>query len=530
MSVVSNGFDLLLPVATKVSTGTDVLILNGGGSSFTVKTNTGATVVTIAPGEMWYLYLTDNSTTHGTWGTTQFGVGTSTIDAGSLSGSGISADGNTLNQSHPIAVFSSPSSITAVHRAKVIVYTGGSGTISLPSASSLGDGFFTLIRNEGTGSITIEPDGSELIDSTLSIVIQPGESAQIHCSGLGFYTVGLGRSIYYNFTQLTKDVSASGTFTLTTQESSNKLLTFIGNPSSSTYVVVPAVVSVYYVYNNATTAQDITIKTTGGVGVAVSQSERAILFCDGTDVYAAQSTSVSSNISILDGTESSPSLNFASTTNTGLYKSGTVDIGFAVDGSHIGAVTAAGLEVLKVGPDSNSMHTLPDVSSDTVALLTATQTLTNKTLSAPIISSISNTGTLTLPTSTDTLVGRTTTDTLTNKTLSTGTSINAEVLNTSTSAMQMPSGTEAQRPTGAAGKFRFNSELAKFEGHNGTAWGSVGGGATGGGSDEVFVQNGQTVTTNYTIPAGKNAMSAGPITVNDGVVVTISSGSRWVVV
>ena len=54
---------------------------------------------------------------------------------------------------------------------------------------------------------------------------------------------------------------------------------------------------------------------------------------------------------------------------------------------------------------------------NTVATLTGTQTLTNKTLTTPIISSISNTGTLTLPTSTDTLVGRATTDTLTNKTL-----------------------------------------------------------------------------------------------------------------
>lgn len=62
--------------------------------------------------------------------------------------------------------------------------------------------------------------------------------------------------------------------------------------------------------------------------------------------------------------------------------------------------------------------TLPDAAG-TVVLDTATQTLTNKTLTAPVISSISNTGTLTLPTSTDTLVGRATTDTLTNKTLTT---------------------------------------------------------------------------------------------------------------
>ena len=59
-----------------------------------------------------------------------------------------------------------------------------------------------------------------------------------------------------------------------------------------------------------------------------------------------------------------------------------------------------------------------NVDIDTIAVTTsATQTLTNKTLTTPIISSISNTGTVTLPTSTDTLVGKATTDTLTNKTL-----------------------------------------------------------------------------------------------------------------
>jgi hypothetical protein len=71
--------------------------------------------------------------------------------------------------------------------------------------------------------------------------------------------------------------------------------------------------------------------------------------------------------------------------------------------------------------------------------------------------------------------------------------------------------------------------VAKFEGYNGTSWGSVGGGATGGGSDAVFVENDQTVTADYTIPANKNASSTGPITVDDGVSVTVSSGSRWVV-
>jgi len=55
-------------------------------------------------------------------------------------------------------------------------------------------------------------------------------------------------------------------------------------------------------------------------------------------------------------------------------------------------------------------------------------------------------------------------------------------------------------------------------------------GATGGGSDEVFYENGQTVTTNYTITNGKNAMCAGPITINSGVTVTVGSGENLTIV
>lgn len=95
---------------------------------------------------------------------------------------------------------------------------------------------------------------------------------------------------------------------------------------------------------------------------------------------------------------------------------------------------------------------------------------------------------------------------------------------------QIPQGTTAQRPTGAAGMFRYNTSLAQYEGHNGSAWGKVGGGATGGGSDDIFIENGQTVNTNYTITSGKNALSAGAITIASGITVTVPSGSVWTIV
>lgn len=99
-----------------------------------------------------------------------------------------------------------------------------------------------------------------------------------------------------------------------------------------------------------------------------------------------------------------------------------------------------------------------------------------------------------------------------------------------TGSAVLPAGTTAQRDgTPQAGYFRFNSTLNVFEGYNGSAWGGVGG-ATGGGSDRVFYENGQTVTTNYTITDGQNAMSAGPITINSGVTVTVGAGEVWTVV
>jgi hypothetical protein len=100
-----------------------------------------------------------------------------------------------------------------------------------------------------------------------------------------------------------------------------------------------------------------------------------------------------------------------------------------------------------------------------------------------------------------------------------------------TGSAGVPSGTTAQRDgTPAAGYFRFNSTLGKFEGYNGSAWGSVGGGATGGGSDEWAVEHSNTITQSYTISSGKNVISAGPMTINSGVTVTVPSGSAWSIV
>ena len=105
-----------------------------------------------------------------------------------------------------------------------------------------------------------------------------------------------------------------------------------------------------------------------------------------------------------------------------------------------------------------------------------------------------------------------------------------DVTVTSTGFVLISAGTTAQRPVSPAnGQIRYNTTTSQFEGYQGGAWGQLGGGATGAGGDEVFVENSRVVTTNYTSPVGKSAESVGPITINSGITVTVSSGERWVV-
>lgn len=102
-----------------------------------------------------------------------------------------------------------------------------------------------------------------------------------------------------------------------------------------------------------------------------------------------------------------------------------------------------------------------------------------------------------------------------------------------TGAIDVAAGTTGQRPgTPSNGMLRYNTTDNAFEGYVNGAWGEIGGGggATGGGTDQVFYENDQTVTTNYTLTASTNAMSAGPITINSSVVVTVGSGQTWTIV
>lgn len=106
-------------------------------------------------------------------------------------------------------------------------------------------------------------------------------------------------------------------------------------------------------------------------------------------------------------------------------------------------------------------------------------------------------------------------------------------LTSTTRGFRAPAMTTTQRNaivSPVAGLLIYNTTLSVYQVYNGAIWTSVGGGATGAGTDAIFWENDKTITTNYTITTNKNAMTAGPVTINDGVVVTIPDGSVWTVV
>lgn len=117
----------------------------------------------------------------------------------------------------------------------------------------------------------------------------------------------------------------------------------------------------------------------------------------------------------------------------------------------------------------------------------------------------------------------------TNFTSIAGTASNLSINN----QLVIPAGTSAQRPSVAAnGMLRYNTTTGAYEGFNAGQWGTIGGaaGAKGGANDQLFWENGTTMTASYTITSNTNAMTAGPITINDGVVVTVPDGSTWTIV
>jgi len=339
VTATTGGLELLLPVATQVSVGEAVIIRNVGSNAFTVTNNSGGTIINIASGIADYIYLTDNTTANGTWATVTFGAGTSSANASALAGYGLYPIATTLNQQYVTANFYSNQTLDATNRAEFIVWAGGAGTLTLPSSASVGNGWFVMIANDGTGILNIALQGTDKIDGNTSKQLQISESFVVVCNGSGFNSFGYGQATQFVFTQLALVVTG-GTLTETNAQASNLIQEFSGTLTSNQIIVLPSTVQLYSVTNNTTGSFNLTFKTVavGGATVTVPQSTSVILICDGTNVYNATSGAVSSitSLTLGNGSTSVPSLKFTGDVNSGLYLPSTGTLGFVIGNTEVG--------------------------------------------------------------------------------------------------------------------------------------------------------------------------------------------------
>ena len=355
MEVTTTGVsELWMPPANQASVGQDALIRNIGGEDFDVMDFAGInTIVTVLAGEAQYIYITDNGTEEGTWGIIAFGIGSSGADAATLAGYGLVAIGQTLNQSQPVTTFSSNYTAVFADLANAYVWTGGAGTLTLTSASTLGNSWFMLLRNAGTGSLTVAGSGGQLINGSTSIALQPTDSCILVCSGTAFYTVGLGKSTQFAFTQLTKAVT-TGTYTLTAAEAANVVQKYTGTLTGNVTIIVPPTVQVYYI-QNATVggASNYTVTLTtnaGGSNATIASNQQATLICDSVNLVNANTVLAgSSSIGLIDGTVSSPALYFGSEVSTGLYRAASGEYNIAILGVLRSTLSATGLAIVGTG-------------------------------------------------------------------------------------------------------------------------------------------------------------------------------------
>jgi hypothetical protein len=336
---------LIMPPATQVSVGQTALIRNIGANTFTVKDYAGGTIVSIASGIAQYIYTTSNTTAAGTWSTVTFGAGTSAANAATLAGYGLTAIGTTLNQSYEVVNYYGSATLPSSVRAQFNVWSSGVGTLTLPSSSSVGENWFCMIRNNGTGILTITPQGTDTIDGNANQQLQLTESLVIVCNGTGWNTFGLGRSNSFAYTQLALTITG-GTTTLTSAQAANTIQEYSGVLTSNQIIVVPSTVQLYTFTNNSTGACSLTIKTAvfGGATVVVPQGDSLVVICDGTNVYNAASGSASSitSLTLGNGSLAVPSLKFSGDLNTGLYLPTSGKLGFVIANTLAGYFDSTG--------------------------------------------------------------------------------------------------------------------------------------------------------------------------------------------
>jgi hypothetical protein len=337
------GLTIFLPQGNQGSVGSDILIRNFGANSFIVANFSGGSSVTVDPGVAIYFYLSDNTTVNGVWQNVTFGAGTSSADAATLQGAGLTTIAGKLAVTSNISRVSTVPTISDASRATSFIWEGGNNTFNLPSPIGLSTGWWIAFRNNGTGALTIQPQGISLINGENNIIANPGDSGYVmyEQSTGNFFTIGYTIPSNVTFTAATYDVDSIVGSTLSLVSYAPIIQTYValsGSRSSTLNVVLPAITQMYVLVNKVPvgTYSTITfqISGSGGPSFSLAGNTVATVISDGNTIFSLTSAAVDSFYAI-NGTASSPPFSFLSDTNTGMYLVGANVLGLTANGSQI---------------------------------------------------------------------------------------------------------------------------------------------------------------------------------------------------
>jgi len=345
-------------------------------------------------------------------------------------GTGVTSSTGTV----AVVLSNSPTLITpALGTPSAAVLTNATNLPISTGVSGLGTGVATLLATPSSANlasaITDETGSGSLVFATSPTLVTPilgtpTSGTLTNATGLPISTgvsgLGTGVATFLATPSSANLISAvtdeTGTGSLVFATSPTLVTPALGTPTSGVATnltglpLTTGVTGLLPVANGGTATATPSIVAGTNITVTGTWPNQTITASGGSGSVTSVSVVSANGFAGTVATATSTPAITVSTSITGVLKGNGTAISAATAGTDY--VTPTGTETLTNKTIAYGSNTLTDVVG-----VTATQTLTNKTLTAPIISSISNTGTLTLPTSTDTLVGRATTDTLTNKTL-----------------------------------------------------------------------------------------------------------------
>ena len=336
------GLTISLPPGGQGSLGTDILFRNLGSETFIVVDYSGGSSVAIASGVSKYFYLVDNSTETGAWANVTFGTGTSSADAASLQGAGLTTlAGKLAVTQDPITVTTTPT-ITDADRAETLVWTSGNGTFTLPDVGTLTPGWFINFRNNGTGSINIVGTGASQINNQPNITVNPGESGLLmYQSSTGnFFTVGLATPSNVTFTSATYDVDSIVGSTFSLVSYAPIIQTYValsGTRTTNLDVLLPATTQLYILLNDTSgVTYSITFQVSGSsqTPIPLGPGTVATVLSDGNFLYVLSQTTTTVFYAA-DGSAIGPSYSFISDTTTGMYLDDVGVLGLTANGSNM---------------------------------------------------------------------------------------------------------------------------------------------------------------------------------------------------